>query len=97
MHIPKYRIVDVVKLAKELGNYHVVADEDGKDDLVDELYSYLSTPYDAYAFVHMEDHIRHPEDDDWDEIPESVKQAYDYLIAMYGFQRGECFLWYFSE
>jgi len=97
MYIPKYRVVDVVELAKELGNYHVVADDNGKDDLVDELDSYLGSPYDSYAFVHREDHIRHPADDDWDEIPESVKEAYDYLITMYGFQRGDCFLWYFSE
>ena len=97
MYIPKYRIVDVVELAKETGNYHVDTNGNNNDDLVDELYSYLATPYDSYAFVHMEDHIRWPADDDWEAIPESVKQAYDYLIAMYGFQRGDCFLWYFSE
>ena len=93
MYIPKYRVVDAVELAKELDNYHVDADDNGNDDLVDELYFCLAANNDSYA----EDHIRHPADDDWEAIPESIKQAYDYLIAMYGFQRGDCFLWYFSE
>lgn len=93
MYIPKYRVVDVVELAKELDNYHVDADDNGNDDLVDELYFCLAANNDSYA----EDHIRWPADDDWEAIPESIKQAYDYLITMYGFQRGDCFLWYFSE
>jgi len=93
MYIPKYRVVDVEELAKELGNYHVDTNGNNNDDLVDELYFYLANNGEPY----LEDHIRWPADDDWDEIPESVKEAYDYLITMYGFQRGDCFLWYFSE
>lgn len=93
MNIPTYRVVDAIELAKELDNYHVVADDNDNDDLVDELYFYLAVINEPY----LEDHIRWPADDDWEAIPESIKQAYDYLIAMYGFQRGDCFLWYFSE
>lgn len=93
MYIPKYRVVDVVELAKELGNYHVDADDNGNDDLVDELYFYLAANNDSYT----DDHIRWSNDDDWEIVPESIKEAYDYLVSMYGFQHRECFLWYFSE
>ena len=93
MYIPTYRIVDVVELAKELNNYHVDADENGNDDLVDDLYSYLNNVNEPY----LDDYIRGFSDSDWEIIPESIKQAYDYLITMYGFKRGDCFLWYFSE
>lgn len=93
MNIPTYRVVDIVELAKELGNYHVDIDDNGNHDLVDELYSYLANNGEPY----LEDHIHHPADDDYKYIPESIQQAYDYLITMYEFQRGDCFLWYFSE
>lgn len=93
MYIPLYRVVDVVELAKELGNYHVDADDNGNDDLVDELYFYFAANNDSYA----DDHIRWSNDDDWEIVPESIKEAYDYLVSMYGFQHGDCFLWYFSE
>ena len=93
MYIPKYRVVDVVELAKELDNYHVDADDNGNDDLVDELYFYLAANNDSYA----DDHIRWSNDSDWEIVPESIKEAYDYLVSMYGFQHGDCFLWYFSE
>lgn len=93
MNIPTYRVVDVVELAKELGNYHVEADYNGNNDLVDEVYYYLTSTDEPY----LEDHIRFPADDDWEEIPEPIKQAYDYLVTMYGFQRGDCFLWYFPD
>jgi hypothetical protein len=97
MYIPKYRVVDVVELTKELDNYHTEADENGNDDLVDEVYWHVFDGVYGQNFGYAEDHIRHPEDDDWDTIPESIQQAYDYLITMYGFQRGDRFLWYFSE
>jgi len=93
MYIPKYRVVDVVELAKELDNYHVDADDNGNDDLVDKLYFYLAANNDSYA----DDHIRWSNDSDWEIVPESIKEAYDYLVSMYGFQHGDCFLWYFSE
>lgn len=97
MHIPKYRVVDVVKLTEELGNYHVDADDNGNDDLIEEVYWKCFGGIYGGGHGYAEDHIRWPADDDWEAIPESIKQAYDYLIAMYGFQRGDCFLWYLSE
>lgn len=96
MYIPLYRVVDVIKLAKELDNYHTEADENGNDDLVDEVYWHAFGIY-GQESVYAEDHIHHPEDDDWDTIPEALKQAYDYLITTYGFQHGDCFLWHFPE
>lgn len=93
MYIPKYRVVDVEELAKELGNYHVDADDNGNDDLVDEVYWKCFGGIYGCGYGYAEDHIRWPQDDNWDILPEALKQAYDYLITMYGFQRGDIFLW----
>ena len=97
MYIPLYRVVDVIKLAEELDDYHTEADENGNDDLVDTIWFLRFGGIYGQESGYAEDHIRHPEDDDWDIIPETLKQAYDYLITTYGFQRGDCFLWCLPE
>lgn len=92
MNIPKFHVVDAVELAKELDNYHIEPDSNGNDDLIYDIYYELGGDQ-----GYLEDHIRWPQDCTWDDLHEGLKQAYDYLVTMYGFQHGDSFLWYLSE
>ena len=77
MYIPTYKIVD----ADELANEHNIP------ELNNSLSIFLAPRY------LVEDHIRSWKDDDWNDIPPAIKQAYKALCDYEGFNKGDIFIW----
>ena len=77
MYIPKFKVVSTWDINLE----HNCP---GLDEAITE---YISTDYLVF------DHIRSWKDDDWDYIPQALKNAYKILLKEEKFEEGETFIW----
>lgn len=84
MYIPKYPIVDVHELEKEMGL--------DSDSIVNGLSDFLG-PWAIEGETYIQDFIRTKYDDNWDTIPKTIKDAYHYLRKHCKMEFGDWFLW----
>ena len=84
MYIPKYPIVDVHELEKEMGL--------DSDTIVNGLSDFLG-PWAIEGETYIQDFIRTKYDDNWDTIPKIIKDAYRYLRHNCHMEFGDWFLW----
>lgn len=84
MYIPKYPIVDVHELEKEMGL--------DSDSIVNGLVHFMG-PWAIEGETYIQDFIRTKYDDNWDTIPKTIKDAYRYLRKECHMEFGDWFLW----